>query len=339
MGVCNPTGEAADYNGLYFTDADLRELARGQLRDVPVKAEHRGQELGRVVSSSVDGDGRLNCVMRIAEDTVEGAIAAGLVKDGIARELSLGYSVDVAHTGQKLQAGAKRVLEVSLVRKGAREACFVTAFEDDGQRNGAPSRPRSRRTLMPGSNSICSEEVYKNSQISTRIRMSQKLIRCQKCDADLTDVPAIVRQKNANGFYCPTMTCVPLLDWNRVFKTALSGWADVDAENKALKSTLYRKQREIDELEGDHQRHIAQLEDQLEQVRQDSRYIRVQRMKKTVAKVKSQLESAQEHLGGSQAQHTRLKREIRKMFAQQIKASASADTEAGCASKGKEPMH
>jgi hypothetical protein len=65
--------------------------------------------------------------MRIAEDTVEGAIAAGL-------ELSLGYSVDVAHTGQKLQAGAKRVLEVSLVRKGAREACFVTAFEEEGQR-------------------------------------------------------------------------------------------------------------------------------------------------------------------------------------------------------------
>ena len=132
VGVCNPAGEAADYNGLYFTDAELRELARGQLQDVPVKAEHRGQELGRVVSSFVDGEGRLNCVMRIAEDTVEGAIAAGLVKDRIARELSLGYSVDVAHTGQKLQAGAKRVLEVSLVRKGAREACFVTAFEAEG---------------------------------------------------------------------------------------------------------------------------------------------------------------------------------------------------------------
>ena len=54
--------------------------------------------------------------------------------DGIAPELSLGYSVDVAHTGQKLQAGSKRVLEVSLVRKGAREACFVTAFEEEGQR-------------------------------------------------------------------------------------------------------------------------------------------------------------------------------------------------------------
>jgi len=149
MGVCNPAGEAADYNGLYFTDAELRELARGQLRDVPVKAEHRGQELGRVVSSFVDGAGRLNCVMHIAEDTVEGAIAAGLVKDGIAGELSLGYTVDVAHTGQKLQAGAKRVLEVSLVRKGAREACFVTAFEEEGQRTRFRAAPAGGPALCP----------------------------------------------------------------------------------------------------------------------------------------------------------------------------------------------
>jgi hypothetical protein len=135
MGVCNPAGESADYNGLYFTDAELRELACGQVQDVPVKEEHNGQELGHVISSFVDRVGRLNYVMWIAEDTVEGAIAAGLVKDGIARELSLGYSMDVAHTGQKLQAGAKqRVIEVSLVRKGAREAYFITAYEEEGQR-------------------------------------------------------------------------------------------------------------------------------------------------------------------------------------------------------------
>jgi hypothetical protein len=136
MGVCNPAGERAGYNGLYFTDSELRDLAgKGRLLQVPVKAEHRGQQLGSVVSSFVDAAGRLNCVMRIEDDTVEGAIAAGLVKDGIARELSLGYSVDVAHSQleQKLRAGAKHVLEVSLVRKGAREACFVTAYEEEGK--------------------------------------------------------------------------------------------------------------------------------------------------------------------------------------------------------------
>lgn len=153
MGVCNPAGERAGYNGLYFTDSELRELAgEGRLLHVPVKAEHRGQELGRVVSSFVDTAGRLNCVMRIADDTVEGAIAAGLVKDGIARELSLGYSVDVAHSENKLQAGAKNVLEVSLVRKGARDACFVTAYEEEGQltrfRAGASAPPADAWALF-----------------------------------------------------------------------------------------------------------------------------------------------------------------------------------------------
>jgi hypothetical protein len=71
--------------------------------------------------------------MRISDDTVEGAIAGGLVKDGVARELSLGYSVDVAHSQNKLVAQAKTVLEISLVRKGARDACYVTAFEEEGK--------------------------------------------------------------------------------------------------------------------------------------------------------------------------------------------------------------
>lgn len=135
MGVCNPAGEQNTYNGLYFTGGELEELvSSGGLVGRPVKAEHKGGALGHIVSSFVDDRGKLNCVMKL-NDSVEGAIAAGLVRDGIASELSLGYSVDVAHSeqGRQLQAGKKQVLEVSLVRKGARDACYVTAFEDEGQ--------------------------------------------------------------------------------------------------------------------------------------------------------------------------------------------------------------
>ena len=135
MGVCNPAGEQNTYNGLYFTGGELEQLvSSGNLVGRPVKAEHKGGALGHIVSSFVDDRGKLNCVMKL-NDSVEGAIAAGLVRDGIASELSLGYSVDVAHSeqGQQLQAGKKQVLEVSLVRKGARDACYVTAFEDEGQ--------------------------------------------------------------------------------------------------------------------------------------------------------------------------------------------------------------
>ena len=143
MGVCNPEGEKDEYNGLYFTDTELRDL-EGGLNSIPVKAEHKGDQLGEIVSSFVDEEGRLQCLMRL-NDSVEGAIAQGLVKNGIVSELSLGYSVDLEHSdnGNKLQARKKTVMEVSLVRKGARDRCYVLAFEGD---NGVVF-PRDKSSL------------------------------------------------------------------------------------------------------------------------------------------------------------------------------------------------
>ena len=39
------------------------------------------------------------------------------------------------HTGaqKRLQAGAKQVLEISLVRRGARRGCHVTAYQENGR--------------------------------------------------------------------------------------------------------------------------------------------------------------------------------------------------------------
>lgn len=133
-GCANPAGEGARYNGLYFTDHELREVVdHRRMIGVPVKAEHGGAQLGCVVSSYLDSSGRLNCVMKIDERSVEGAIAAGLVREGIATELSLGYAVDVAHSadGEGMQAQTKEIHEVSLVREGARHACLITGYQDD----------------------------------------------------------------------------------------------------------------------------------------------------------------------------------------------------------------
>ena len=133
LGVANPTGEGQNYNGLYFKHDELQQIADCKsFNGVPVKAEHRGNTLGKVVSSFLDDNGCLNCVLDIDESSLEGALAAGLVRDGIASELSLGYCVDVQHSeqGNKLEAGTKTIVEVSLVRKGARDACYVLAFED-----------------------------------------------------------------------------------------------------------------------------------------------------------------------------------------------------------------
>lgn len=138
VGTANPRGQPSDgtYNGLWYTSDELSSLVQsGSLRGIPVKAEHTGSNVGSVVSSFIDPSGALQMVLDVSEDTVEGAITNGLVRDGIAADLSLGYTVDVAHsdTENKLKAGQKRLLEVSIVRKGAREKCQIHAIEDEGQ--------------------------------------------------------------------------------------------------------------------------------------------------------------------------------------------------------------
>ena len=131
LGTCNPRGEQACYNGLYYTADELATMVSGgTLCGVPVKTEHAGASLGTVVSGFLDDTGALQCVMEVDESTVEGCIASGFVRDGVAADLSLGYSVDVRHTEDRLKAGEKKMLEISIVRKGAREGCHISAYQD-----------------------------------------------------------------------------------------------------------------------------------------------------------------------------------------------------------------
>lgn len=136
MGVCNPKGEDALYNGLRFTEPELANIVRsGALTGIPVKTEHTGGNIGTVISSFLDREGQLQCVMDIEDDTVEGAITGGFVKDRIAADLSMGYSVDVQHSNAKnrLMAGEKKLLEISIVRRGARKNCHILAYEENGK--------------------------------------------------------------------------------------------------------------------------------------------------------------------------------------------------------------
>jgi len=131
LGTCNPRGERATYNGLYYTENELAAMvSSGALCGMPIKTEHTGASLGTVVSGFLDDSGALQCVMEVDESTVEGCIASGFVRDGVAADLSLGYTVDVQHTQDRLKAGEKRMLEISIVRKGAREGCHISAYQD-----------------------------------------------------------------------------------------------------------------------------------------------------------------------------------------------------------------
>jgi hypothetical protein len=109
-------------------------VCTGDMINVPVKTEHSGVSVGRVVSTFIDSRGCLQCVLEVDERSVAGSLVGGFVRDHIAADLSLGYTVDVQHTGDdRLRAGDKRVLEVSLVRKGAREGCHISAYQDAGK--------------------------------------------------------------------------------------------------------------------------------------------------------------------------------------------------------------
>lgn len=50
-GTCNPEGYGDEsYEGLYLTDADIRDITP-KMPGIPVKIEHRGVDVGRVVTA------------------------------------------------------------------------------------------------------------------------------------------------------------------------------------------------------------------------------------------------------------------------------------------------
>ena len=134
MGVCNPTGEKDTYNGLYMSESELsRVVLDSKMRGIPVKTEHSGSEVGRVLTSFLDADGNLNCVMELSKSSLPACLAQGFVRDGLALDLSLGYTVDIQNTDNNLQAIEKKIVAGSLVRKGARKGCHITAYQDEGR--------------------------------------------------------------------------------------------------------------------------------------------------------------------------------------------------------------
>ena len=134
MGICNPTGEKDTYNGLYMTESELSRVVHdSKMRGIPVKTEHAGSEVGRVLTSFLDANGNLNCIMELSKSSLPACLAQGFVRDGLALDLSLGYTVDIQNTENNLQAMQKKIVEVSLVRNGARRGCHITAYQDEGR--------------------------------------------------------------------------------------------------------------------------------------------------------------------------------------------------------------
>jgi len=128
-GTCNPEGENDAHTGVYLRKSDISKLVQsGSLLALPVKIEHTGVSVGRVISAWQHAD-RLDCVFRIDDDSIDSIFAQEFVKNKKCPELSLSYSVTMQHSADGiLSGGGKEMIEVSIVQHGARNNCNIYGF-------------------------------------------------------------------------------------------------------------------------------------------------------------------------------------------------------------------
>lgn len=130
-GTANPEGLKGSYSGVYLNMQDISSMvdqvkdANASGKPIPVKLEHTGVPMGRVVSAW-ENKGTLECVLEINEGVLEGSIGAEFVRTGICKDLSLGYTVEMEQSKNgRIQSKRKKLNEVSVVVKGARKNCNV----------------------------------------------------------------------------------------------------------------------------------------------------------------------------------------------------------------------
>jgi hypothetical protein len=101
------------------------------------------------VVSAWKHDGRLDLVLDIDGEGIESLFGREFVRRGLCRDLSLGYNVEMSRSPAGfLRASNKRVVEVSLVKVGARENCHIRGWGEASER--APQAGPSGPVINPG---------------------------------------------------------------------------------------------------------------------------------------------------------------------------------------------
>jgi hypothetical protein len=83
----------------------------------------------------------MDVLMEIDGSMLEGEMGREFVRRGICPELSLGYNVTMSKSPAGFyKATNKRVVELSIVRQGARDGCKIRAFADSCGSSGQSSK-------------------------------------------------------------------------------------------------------------------------------------------------------------------------------------------------------
>jgi hypothetical protein len=114
-----------------LTGSEINDMVLDRtLVGIPVKIEHKGEEVGHIVSAWQHG-GRLDLLLNIDEKSpsMATAVASHFVTGSVCKDLSLGYTVGVEQSADgNISTGKKVVSEVSIVKRGAREHCHIHGF-------------------------------------------------------------------------------------------------------------------------------------------------------------------------------------------------------------------
>jgi len=126
-GTANPCGESNEtYKGLYLRDRDIDAFIQ-EMKDKPVKVEHTGPEVGKVVHAWKNSNQGLDCILQIDQsNSLDGSVITSLIQNKCANELSLGYRVRMDMSSESSRGHLeKEIVEVSIVKRGMRPDCKI----------------------------------------------------------------------------------------------------------------------------------------------------------------------------------------------------------------------
>ena len=133
-GITNPEGVDSE-SSIYLTKKDIGEMAAQidraitQGEPIPVKIEHAGVDIGRVLSAW-EYNGELQCLLQLNENVLEGSFGSEFVRQGLVKDLSLGYDVELQNSKSNVTVKKKYVKEISIVKKGARRRCHIMGLHN-----------------------------------------------------------------------------------------------------------------------------------------------------------------------------------------------------------------
>jgi len=126
-GQVNPP--PVEENGVYFSVQDNFEDKAKALQGLPLRVEHNSKcHVGKVISGWVcPSNGSMWALAEIDTKQFGGAVAAAAVEKGCFKEFSLGYKTKMEWNpaDRTIECKKKEILELSIVKKGARDGCQI----------------------------------------------------------------------------------------------------------------------------------------------------------------------------------------------------------------------